>query len=218
MRARKVPAAAFRNGLLLLACLLLVHACSKTEKGPYATLPFSDDFERSELGRYWYGDPGWRIKDGQVFSEGTANRPLWLRARLPREVVVEFDARSDSTRGDIKFEIFGDGKHHASGYILIFGGWKNTISTIARLDEHGEDRVELRQAGLVKSGKTYRFRLVRRDKVLKWYIDGKLFLDYYDSEPLHGPGHDRFAFNDWQSPLYFDNLSIRPLEPSAKNQ
>jgi hypothetical protein len=65
------------------------------------------------------------------------NNPLWLQAKLPRDVAVEFDVRSQSQEGDIKVEIFGDGSDHASGYILIHGGWNNSMSIIARLDEHG---------------------------------------------------------------------------------
>ena len=29
------------------------------------------------------------------------------------------------------------------GYILIYGGWKNTRHVVARRDEHGKDRLEL---------------------------------------------------------------------------
>jgi len=183
--------------------------CSKKEAG-LLPLPFQDDFEREALGAAWQGEAEWKIVNGELFSAGTENRPLWLRAALPERVTVEFDARSQSPDGDIKFEIFGDGKRHASGYILIFGGWKNTISCIARLDEHGADRLEKRERGLVQPEKTYHMKVVAEGKELLWYIDGQLFLRYFDAQPLRGPGHDRFAFNNWRSPLYFDNLVINP--------
>jgi hypothetical protein len=32
-----------------------------------------------------------------------------------------------------------------------------------------------------------------------------------DREPLSGRGHDHFAFNNWDSDLWFDNLRITPL-------
>ncbi len=197
-----------RTLLLIAVTFLLVTGCSKKDE-KLASMPFSDNFDRSELGENWYGDPSWRIRDGQVFSAGTNNRALWLKASIPDDAVIEFDARSESPAGDIKVEFYADGKNHASGYILIFGGWKNTISCIARLDEHGADRQELKQPGLVKIGQSHHVKVVRRDKVIKWYVDGKLLLDYYDSEPLKADGHDRFAFNNWQSNLYFDNLKIR---------
>lgn len=189
---------------------LAISACNKKSE-QLAPMPFSDKFEHNTLGDNWQQAPGWRLENGWVFSSGTKNTPLWLKASIPDNAVIELDTRSESPSGDIKFEIYGDGHNHASGYILVFGGWNNSISTIARLDEHGQDRQELKQKGIVKIGKTYHMKLVRKDKVIKWYVDGKLLLDYYDSEPLRGKGHDRFAFNDWDSNLYFDNLSIRKL-------
>jgi hypothetical protein len=83
---------------------------------------------------------GWTLSEGQVHSKGTQNKALWLKTPLPDKVRVEFDAVSHSPDGDIKVEIFGDGREHESGYVLIFGGWRNKINAIARLDEHGEDR------------------------------------------------------------------------------
>ena len=32
-----------------------------------------------------------------------------------------------------------------------------------------------------------------------------------DPEPLRGEGHEYFAFNDWETPVCFDNLVIHPL-------
>ena len=183
--------------------------CSKKEE-IVAPIPFADNFNRDALGKFWKADWGWRIVNGEVFTSGSQNQqPLWLKARLPEHAVIEFDVRSESSEGDIKFEIYGDGRNHASGYILIFGGWKNTISCIARLDEHGADRQEIKRPGLVKQGKSYHMKVVRKDKTLHWYVDGKMFLDYFDSEPLAGPGHDRLAFNSWATQLYFDNLHVR---------
>ena len=63
------------------------------------------------------------------------NNPLWLQARLPRDVAVEFDVRSEFPEGDISVELFGDGTDPRSGYMLVHGGWNNTLSVIARQDE-----------------------------------------------------------------------------------
>ena len=203
-----------RNSIIaILASLFLFAACSKKPE-KLATLPFADDFNRAEFGEFWKGDPAWRIEEGQVFTSGTRNNALWLKLDIPDDAVIEFDARSESPVGDIKFEVYGDGKTHASGYICIFGGWKNSISAIARLDEHGSDRQEYPKKGLVKMGQTYRMKLVSKDKVLRWFVDGKRFMEFYDSEPLRGQGHNRFAFNDWEANLYFDNLKIRAATAS----
>lgn len=176
-----------------------------------ASVPFADDFEREAIGPNYFSTGGhWRIERGVVHSPGSKNNPLWLKARLPDDVAVEFDVRSEASEGDIKAEIFGNGRDHASGYVMVFGGWSNSISVLARLDEHGRDRKENR--GLkVQKGKTYRIRLERKGTLLSWYADGALMMQWDDPAPLRGRGHDRFGFSSWEADLYFDNLKITPL-------
>lgn len=185
---------------------------------------YEDRFERIGIGPDWWSvGGGWAIRDGALWGSGTRNDPLWLRMRLPRDVAVEFTARSEtatgSRPGDIKLEIFGNGREHASGYVLVFGGWGNTTSVIARLDEHGADRVE-RTDRKVEIGRTYRMRVERRGSTLRWLVDGEEFLVLDDPAPLEGPGHDRFGFCSWDADLFFDDLRIEPLPraepPGAK--
>jgi hypothetical protein len=117
---------------------------------PEATvgLPYNDDF--SDTGtvqkHYWSSGGFWRVVDGQLVCPGVKQNPLWLKAKLPQNVAVEFDARSQSPEGDIKVELFGDGTDHASGYVFIHGGWNNSMSIIARRDEHGVPLAQLQQA------------------------------------------------------------------------
>lgn len=176
---------------------------------------FEDRFERTALGPdYSATGMHWRIANGELWSPGAKNDPLWLRMALPRDARIEFDARSETSSGDragdIKFEIFGDGREHASGYVCIFGGWGNAVSVIARLDEHGADRRE-RADRRVEAGRTYHMRIERRGRVLRWYVDGQPFLEFDDPRPLEGEGHDRFGFSGWDADLFFDDLVIAPL-------
>ena len=171
----------------------------------------TDDFERDEVGPNYFSTGGhWRIEKGVLHSPGSKNNPLWLKARLPDDVAVEFDVRSESAEGDIKCEIFGNGRDHASGYVVLFGGWGNSTSALARLDEHGRDRKESRGLKVVR-GKTYHFRVQRKGTLLQWFADGNLMLEWDDPAPLRGSGHDRFGFSSWEADLYFDNLKITPL-------
>jgi hypothetical protein len=209
-------------GLPVLALALRPGAATTTEIGS----GFTDTFDRATLGdNYWTMGEFWRISDNQLFSPGAHNNPLWLRAALPADVEVDFDARSESPEGDTKCEIFGNGYDHASGYILIFGGWNNTVTTIGRLDEHGVPvdsqipepipngghvRVQ-RQDLRVEQGKTYHWTVTRKGMTLTWMLDGVLALQLIDPEPLRGSGHDRFAFSTWDADVYYDNLKITPL-------
>ena len=125
-------------------------------------LPYQDDFsDPSTVQKHYWSTGGlWRTVDGQLLCPGVKQNPLWLKAKLPQNVAVEFDARSQSPEGDIKVEIFGDGSDHASGYVLIHGGWNNSLSIIARRDEHGKPYQQLiadaqrlaKERGLPSSG------------------------------------------------------------------
>ncbi len=151
----------------------------------------------------------WSVERGWLHTTGERNQPLWLDLPLPEKVRIEFDARSQSDAGDIKFECFGDGRLHESGYVFVMGGWNNSLSVLARRDEHEAGRAKRHDA--VQVGRVYHMAVTRTGAVVRWFVDGRLYLKYRDPEPLVGPGHDRFAFNSWRSSLYFDNLEIYDL-------
>lgn len=202
-------------------CALVCLGCQTREIGggeaAVMRLMFSDDFERAELGETWKRGTGeggqghWSIKNGWLAGDRIKNDPLWFRQPLPDKVRVEFDARARTADGDLKFEIFGDGDRHESGYIVIFGGWKNALDVIARLDEHGEDRLE--QASFkVEHERIYRVAAERTDSTLRVFVDGKELMRFEDSSPLLGSKHQYFAFNNWLAAVEFDNFKVYELE------
>ncbi len=187
--------------------------------GGRITAPFTDTFDRAELGPDWLDTGGnWRIVDGAVQGQGARNHPLWLRRRLPRDARIEFDAWSDSAAGDLKVEVWGDGESfartvsysNATSYVVIFGGWSNSLNVLARIDEHAANRRQ-RVGPRVVPGQRYHFTIERRGRVLRWLLDGHPMLEWDDPEPLAGPGHEHFAFNNWETRVHFDNLTITPL-------
>ncbi len=221
--------------MCLIAIALCSIGCSKkddnssTTKAPLPegppraaiSAPWQDGFKRSELGAdYLATSKHYRIDKGALNARGAHNHPLWLRKKLPRNVVIEFDTWSNSAAGDIKVEVFGDGRSHATtrgaytatGYVFIFGGWNNSKSLIARKDEHGGNMAVDKTKRKVVPRKRYHWKIVRKDKHIDWYIDDKVFLSYDDAKPLEGPGHEYFGFNNWESDLWFDNLMISPAK------
>lgn len=197
---------------------LAMFACTPQGDPAIGAEGFTDDFERDQIGELWNNTGGpWTIRDGMLHVRGARNRPLWLRRVLPRNARIEFDARSDSAAGDIKVEIYGDGtsraiaeSYTATSYVIIFGGWNNSINVLAREDEHGADRIESRTKR-VEAGQVYHFKIERRGQSVKVWVDDELLLEMTDPRPLVGHGHDHFAFNNWESELWFDNLEIQPL-------
>lgn len=179
---------------------------------------FNDDFERNDLGKNWNNTGGpYEIVNGKLHVKGARNKPLWLRRTLPKQVRIEVDVRSDSREGDIKLELFGDGKskaetvsYTATGYVIIFGGWNNSLNVLARMDEHAKDRVVGPEFKVVP-GHTYRLKVERQGNTITAWADDHQLYKMVDPDPLYGRGHDHFAFNNWDSDLWFDNLQITPL-------
>jgi hypothetical protein len=198
--------------------------------GPQIDQRFVDTFERAELGPDWnVTGSGWALKDGRLCVSNAHNHPAWLRRRLPPNARIEFEATSASPDGDLKVEAWGDGQSAATGnsysnatsYLVIFGGWKNSLHVLARLDEHGADRKTMRiepgetdpRAQPVLPDRAYRFKIERSDgKTVRYFVDELEILSFKDPSPLIGEGHEHFAFNDWQVPACFDNLTITPLK------
>jgi hypothetical protein len=208
-----------------VAAVLLCAGTSCKARVPTIATPFSDTFDRVDLGPDWL-DTGHvaSIKDGKLSLARAYNHPIWLRRKLPRNVQIDFDAVSRSPAGDLKIELFGDGesfdadkgRYDPTGYMIVMGGWHNSRSIISRLGEHDEavkaarDRVG--SEPLVDLGRTYHFTVIRRGANIDWKIDGSPYLSWSDPEPLSGPGHEFFAINDWEADVSFDNLTIRPVE------
>ena len=208
-----------------LLSLLALAACSKQkEEGPEPppiTAAWTDDFERAELGADWRATSDvYQLVNGAVSAQGAFNHPLWLRRKLPRDAAVELDVWSTSADGDIKVELYGDGRsfdpdrggYKATGYVAVMGGWKNSKSQIARLDEHGKD-IAARTEPRVEPNRRYHWKFVRKGKRLDWFVDDldTPFLTLDDPEPLEGAGHEYFAIDNWQTDTWFDNLRIEPL-------
>src|ERR1051325_4335180 len=155
-----------------LAIGLVLAACKVREQPPI-TAPWTWDFDAGLYDMFYATGDGYRVAHGALSAHGAHNHPLWLRKKLPHDVRIEFEAWSTEPRGDLKIEVFGDGhsydqdggRYTATGYELIFGGWYNTKSIIARLDEHGSDMTQ-RTEPKVAANQHYHWRIERRRDLL----------------------------------------------------
>ena len=233
--------------VLALAAATAVGCKAKT---PVINEPFADAFDRAELGAGWLDTSGgqFRVRDGKLNVQGGLNRPLWLRKRLPRDLVVELDVMSRSDVGDIKIELFGDGEsfdpdqgtYFPTGYVFVFGGWGTACSIIGKLGEHDDgvkaSRPHVRPAarpGTDAAGRRRRYsgRAAAADRHLdEAVVPGAPTAGSSPARaarstgkstasrscpgriPLHFTETTRryLGFNNWQSDVYFDNLTIRP--------
>jgi hypothetical protein len=193
------------------------------------TEPFEDAFDRGAIGDAWRTVGGaWKIENGKLCGKGAKNRGIWLAKRIPTNARIEFDATSSAADGDLKAEVWGDGLSgatsqsytNATSYLVILGGWKNTLHVFARLDEHGANRLAYKvdatdddpRARPVAAGQTYRFMIERMDgHTVRWLVDDVVMHRFDDPDPLRGDGHDHVGFNDWDVQVCFDNLKVTPL-------
>lgn len=217
----KMPRLVTPRTVLFAPLFATVLGGCKVKDPPPITGAWTDGFDRSDIGSdYFQTGPGFSISDGALLAADAQNHPLWLRKKLPKNCRVTFTATALSATGDIKVELFGDGLaydpdgggYSSSGYVVIFGGWNNSKSMIAKGDEHGQ-QVVVRTDRKVLPNTPYAFTLERQDGTLTWYLGGEPtpFLQYVDPTPLTGPGHEYLGFGNWQAPTRFDNLTISPL-------
>ena len=207
----------------VLLALPLAAACTEVPR-TYSTraedgvVLFRDDFERDQLGEQWVQTgPGATLERGVLKLQDLHNHPLWLDMALPDDVRIEFDAWATTEEGDVKIELAGDGKsaatsvnYVATGYVIIFGGWNNSLNAIVRRNEHGRQR-ETTSEPKVQPDRRYHFVITRSGNEIRWEVDGQEVLTYEDEAPLRGPGHDHFAFSGWEAQTHFDNLVIEAL-------
>jgi hypothetical protein len=186
--------------------------------------------DRSNLGPNWIQirTNAWRVEGGKLCVQNAHNHPVWLNRTLPVNARIEFDATGFTDEGDLKAEVWGDGASYATGtsytnatsYLAVLGGWKNSLHVLARLNEHGTDRKEIRvdkdsddpRQRPAQKGQTYHFKIERADgKTVRWSVDGVDFVSWNDPAPLAGQGHDHFGFNEWEAKVCFDNVKVTPL-------
>jgi hypothetical protein len=219
LAAMRRPSARALAPLLLLACDGLFTEVPRTySSAGSAAVVFSDDFSAPELAPVWHPTgPGARLVDGALELEDLRNHPVWLSLILPDDLRIEFDAKAFTDEGDIKVEFAGDGRSYArtasykaTGYVVIFGGWNNSLNAIVRRDEHGADRRTAAQPK-VEPGRRYHFVITRQDGLVRWELDGQELLTYDDPDPLVGAGQQHFAFGGWEAKVQFDNLVITAL-------
>lgn len=201
----------------------------ETTPDPALIAPFHEDFERPTLDSAWLLTSNqWRLEGGELCGQSARNHPIWLKRSIPPNARIAFVARALTDDGDIKVEAWGDGRSFAKGssyadatsYVFILGGWKNQLHVLARLNEHDPRRLELRIDPTEKAPgnfhvvprRQYQFVIERKDgKSLIWRVDGVELFRFEDQEPLRGARHDHFGFNNWESPVCFDDLTITPL-------
>ena len=119
-------------------------------KVPVIDAPFTDDFERAELGGLLERDLGPLPDRGRKADRLERPQPSSLaapqaasrrrRSRSMRCPRAQPATSSSSCSATANRSIPTRAATPRSGYVLIFGGWGNSLSVICRQDEHGDGR------------------------------------------------------------------------------
>jgi hypothetical protein len=201
-----------------------------SEAGPTLALDAGKPEKPTNLGPDWSAAKtnAWHVANGKLCGQNAHNHGVWLNKVLPVNARIEFDATAMTDDGDLKTEVWGDGRSYATGtsytnatsYLAILGGWHNTLQVLARLNEHGTDRKEIpivketddpRQRK-VERGQVYQFKIERTDgRTIRWTVNNVEYLTWNDPNPLAGQGHDHFGFNEWENLVCYDNVKVTPL-------
>jgi hypothetical protein len=200
------------------------------EAGPSG--PFTSALPPNPLGPDWTPaqTDAWRIENGRLCGQMAHNHGVWLNRVLRVNARVEFDGIAMTDEGDLKTEVWGDGQSaarsrsyvDATSYLAILGGWHNRYHVLARINEHGTDRKEIKvdptgrqddpTTKPVVRGQVYHFKVERTDgHTVKWSVDGLDYASWNDPNPLAGAGHDHFGFNEWEVKTCYDNVRVTPL-------
>jgi hypothetical protein len=210
------------RSLTIIPLALIAISC-RVKDPPSIKTRWTDSFDNRDAPGpdYYQTGSGYRVEGGALNAHGAHNKPLWLRKKVPRDVQIDLTAWSNSPDGDIKVEVWGDGRsfdpdagdYTSTGYVFIMGGWHNEKSIIVKGYEHGTELTPPKFAPKVVAGKKYHWRIVRKGPVIDWFIDDMAtpFLHYADPSSWSGAGHEYFAFSNWETDTWFDDLVITPL-------
>ncbi len=185
---------------------------------------FHDNFDRASLGDQWEAVSGsWEIQDGKLVAKGGGDgNVLLLTRRMPALQRIEFVAASvppgweqdpqDKTgyASDLAAGLHTSAEKPLSGYALQFGSRFNSANVISRNRETVmTDAAEVRIK--VEPGRFYKIVAEFDGKHVRMTVDGKTVLEYEETSPLLGPGHDRIGLYSY-TPMQVKSVRVFTAE------
>jgi hypothetical protein len=185
---------------------------------------FHDDFNRAALGDNWQVVSGdWKIKDGKLVSTSDRvdnvlllNRPMSALQRIEfvaASVPLGWEQDPQAKAGeasDLAVFLHASVEKPQSGYSLLFGTQFNRANVIRRnretaLADSAEARIK------ITPGRFYTIVAEFDGRHVRMTVDGKTVLEYVETVPLLGPGHDRIGIYSF-TPMQVKSVRIFTAE------
>lgn len=156
-------------------------------------------------------DGEWRIRDGCLVAEqGSRNRTILLAAAGADPLRVEFEARLHANdrkyTGDITvlLNVTDDQDYWKSGYALTTGSFYNNCSSFYRLGRH----MARSEHSPVVPGRWHRVALEYDAGHIRYWFDGRILLEAWDSGPLPMDAGRWIGLRTWDTRMDVRHLVI----------
>jgi len=185
---------------------------------------FHDNFDRASLGADWEVVSGsWEIQDGKLIAKDNRNDNVLLLTR-PMSALqrIEFVAASvppgweqdpQAKAGDasnLAARLHASAAKPLSGYTLQFGTQFNSANVVRRtretvLTDATAARIQ------IEPGRFYKIVAEFDGKHVRMTVDEKTVLEYEETSPLLGPGHDRIGLSS-STPMQVKSVRVFTAE------
>jgi hypothetical protein len=188
---------------------------------------FRDDFHREALGDAWQAlKGGWTIRNGVLHASADRNDNILLLAKsMPGLQRIEFvaaavppgwEANPAAKAGelcDLTALIHTSAENPLDSYAVQFGARFNAANVVRRNCANvATDATETRLK--VEPGRFYTIAAEFDGKHVRMTLDGKTALEYEETSPLLGPGHDRIGIYSY-TPMQVKSVRVFTAEARA---
>lgn len=151
---------------------------------------------------------GWLVDSGSLVGFGHGGfRNLTFRKRIPGDIRAEWDVTP--VRRNLNLNCYIAGENRLGGYTFHVGGWDDPRVVVLT---KGAVLQRLDNATLARGlqlNRPHRIRIEKEGQWVRFYLDGRKYIDYRDRDDFSGPGHQTFGFEvNIANELRYDNLRV----------
>ena len=165
-----------------------------------------------EMSAFKVLEGSWTIKDGALTADaGKRNRAILIARGLKGPLRVELEvtnyANLDGSLGDITILIGADDEFKSffsSGYALTTGSYYNNCTTFYRL---GQPIANTEYSPLV-SGKKYKVVVDYVDGHIRYWLNGEIILEAWDSAPLIMNSNCWIGVRTWNTKMDINHFAV----------